>query len=452
MVAGNTLAEEAGVRAGMRRREAESQCPNGVVLERDPTLEAMTFEPVVEAVAAVVPRVEVAEPGLLFVPVAGAVRYYGGERPLAERVSKEIRMVSAGARVAIAGGPFAARWAAVHAGEDPFLVDDDGAFLASLDVDALGDEDLAAVFRWLGITTFGDLSRLPRGAVASRFGSVGLAAHRLASGEDRALSPQHLPEDPAVEDRFEEPLRLLEQGGFAARSLAHRLVVQLAARGVAPYRVEVEAEAADGTLRARVWRSTDPFTEEALAERVGWQLRAWVESGGVPGGIVRLRLVPADLSDEGRQPALFEDAAARVEAERALARAQTLLGPEAVLESRPGGGRLPGERIRWHRWGETPPTVRSEEAPWPGATPDPAPALVPPAPAPVEVEWDAGMPVRIRLASRWEPILTWAGPWRLVRHWWKGEPSADRYQLVTSAGAFLCELREGRTFLLGVYD
>ena len=29
---------------------------------------------------------------------------------------------------------------------------------------------------------------------------------------------------------------------------------------------------------------------------------------------------------------------------------------------------------------------------------------------------------------------------------------ADRYQLVTSAGAFLCEVQEGATYLIGVYD
>jgi hypothetical protein len=28
----------------------------------------------------------------------------------------------------------------------------------------------------------------------------------------------------------------------------------------------------------------------------------------------------------------------------------------------------------------------------------------------------------------------------------------DRYQIVTSAGAFLCEVRDGDTYLVGVYD
>ena len=84
--------------------------------------------------------------------------------------------------------------------------------------------------------------------------------------------------------------------------------------------------------------------------------------------------------------------------------------------------------------------------------PDPAPALVPPEPRPVEIEWEDGMPTRVRMRSRWEPVLSWAGPWRKVGRWWEGEPAADRYQIVTSVGALLCEVREGATYVMGVYD
>jgi hypothetical protein len=56
------------------------------------------------------------------------------------------------------------------------------------------------------------------------------------------------------------------------------------------------------------------------------------------------------------------------------------------------------------------------------------------------------------LGTRWEPVLTWSGPWRLAARWWVGEEDADRYQLVTSVGAFLCVVTGGRAFLAGVYD
>ena len=86
VVAVDPAAAGAGARAGMRRREAEALCPTAVTLEADPVAEAVAFEPVVRAVEEVVPRVEVADPGLLFVPVAGAVRYYGSEEEVAGRI------------------------------------------------------------------------------------------------------------------------------------------------------------------------------------------------------------------------------------------------------------------------------------------------------------------------------------------------------------------------------
>lgn len=417
------------------------------------------FEAVVVAIEAVVPRVEVVEPGLAYVPVAGAVRYYGGE----ERLTAAIReAIPPGARLGVADGPFAARCAAEQAGESGVLVVDDTArFLEGLEIGSLGSQELSETFRWLGLTTLGDLARLPREAVASRFGEVGLSAHRLAAGEDRLPRPRPIPAHHSVESvHREDPLENVDQVAFVSRALAVRLMEGLAAEGISPFRVLVEVESADGTSRQRVWRSVDPFNDHSLAERVWWQLRAWIDSpGGVPGGVVRIRLDPSDLSDEGRQLALLEQAggswqevdAGRHDAERALARAQALVGPDAVLQAEERGGRMPHERIAWYPWGDRPPEPAAT-APWPGALPGPTPALVSARPPLLEVEWEGGMPVRVRLGTRWEPVLTWSGPWRMVGRWWAGEPLADRYQIVTSAGAVLCVVREGKAYLAGVYD
>lgn len=454
VLAADALATAAGVAVGMRRRQAETLCPAVVTLAADPGAEAAAFEVVAAAVEGLVPRVEVATPGLLFVPVAGAVGYYGGEGPLVSRVAEAVAEAGGpGAHLGLAAGPFAARLAAAAASGGPVIVADTRAFLAGLDVAVLGREEMAATLRWLGITTLGALSALPREAMASRFGPPGLEAHRLASGEDRGVQPRPLPEDLVVEERFDPPLQDLEQAAFATRSLAHRLLAGLGPWGGAPHRVVVEAESASGVARSRTWRSADPFSEAEVAERVRWQLRAWVESGGVPGGLAVLRLAPADRSDRGRQLHLGEDAASDLEATRALARAQALVGPEAVLQARPQGGRRPGERVLWHRWGEPAPAPeRDPRAPWPGRLPGPSPALVPPEPRLLEVEWDGGSPERVRLGSRWEPVLAWAGPWRHTGRWWAGEEAADCYQVVTSAGAFLFEVQGGACYLAGVYD
>jgi protein ImuB len=438
----------------MRRREAEALCPTATTLEADPAAEAAAFESVVLVVENLVPRVEVAHPGLLFVAVVGALTYYGGELALVSRIEVELRDAGVlGAHIGIADGPFAARMAAGKADEAPCIITDTPGFLASLDVSAIGADELVDTFRWLGIGTLGELAALPRPAIASRFGPVGLTAHRLASGEDRPVYSRSIPEGFEVEDRFDPPLIDLEQAAFAARGLAARLLDGLMPRGGMPYLIEVEAVSLDGEVRNRVWRSSHPFSEAELAERIRWQIRAWVDSGGVPGGIVRIRVAPGDLSDRGRQLRLEEDVAGREDARRALIRAQSLVGPDAVLLSVPQGGRDPKQRVSWYRWGEQPPRPAYDPAaPWPGAIPGPAPALTPGDRTPIAIEWDGGFPVRVRLGSRWERVLSWAGPWRRTGRWWDGEATADRYQIVMSVGAFLCEVVEGDAYVTGVYD
>ena len=458
----NTAAATAGIAVGMRRREAEAICPTVVTVVADPGAEAAAFEPVAVAIETLVPRIEISAPGLLFAPIVGAVKYYGDEETLVGRIVATLDATTGeGYRVGVAAGPFAAHRAAEQSTREAPVcrITDDAAFLRSLDVTAVGSEELAATFRWLGITTLGELAALPREAMLSRFGTDGLGAHRLATGEDRSPQVRRVPPDLAVEERFSPPLENLEQAAFVGRALTHRLLSDPGLRGATPHRVVVEAEAADGTVRTRTWRNADPFDETTLAERVRWQLRAWldearVHSGpGIRGGVIRLRLAPADVSDRGRQVALHEDARSAAEAHRTLVQTQAIVGFEGVVQAMPQGGRDPGERVMWHRWGDEPPAVaRDPSAPWPGAIPTPSPTLAPPDPPRLEVDWDGGMPVRIRLGSRWVSVLSWAGPWRKLGRWWDGGPPADRYQIVTSAGAFLCEVREGHTYLTGVYD
>lgn len=454
VVGASAPARAAGVTLGMPRREAEGLCPDAMVAERDPGEEARRFEPILELICDLVPRAEVSEPGLVFLPLAGAVRYYGGEEPIVELISGKLTAEGVAHRIGVADGPFAAYWAARTASGTREIVTDTRAFLSDLDVETLGHEDLIATFRWLGVDTLGSLADLPRAAIASRFGETGLAAHRLAHGEDRSVDPRPIPPESSVESVFEEPLETMDQVAFAARALAARLMDRLRPQGVAAHRIQIEIEGTDGVVRTRVWRSADPFTESTLADRVWWQLRAWIE-GDRSGrrGVTRLRLDPSDVSGDGRQLSFLVDESSRVEAERALARAQALVGPDAVLQAAPQGGRMPAEQVAWHRWGEPPVVTLSPSAPWPGATPGPTPALVPPRPRTLQVEWDDDIPVRVRLRARWEPVLTWSGPWRMSGRWWKGEEAVDRYQLVTSAGAFLCiRTPDGSTHLVGVYD
>ncbi|HWR47523.1 MAG TPA: DNA polymerase Y family protein, partial [Pseudonocardiaceae bacterium] len=177
VVACSAAARVQGVRRGQRRREAQGRCPELAVLTDDPDRDARVFEPVVAAVEALAPGVELVRPGLVAVPARGPTRYFGSEPAVAERI---VDVVAAQAgmecQIGIADGLFAATLAA-HRG---LLVPPDrsAGFLATLSIAELHQPaaDRAALvdlLHRLGLRTLGAFAALPVDDVASRFGLVG---------------------------------------------------------------------------------------------------------------------------------------------------------------------------------------------------------------------------------------------------------------------------------------
>ncbi|MFJ2190109.1 DNA polymerase Y family protein [Kitasatospora sp. NPDC087861] len=305
-------ARAAGVRQGQRLKLAQRLCPALELRDRDPEAETRRFEPVVAAVEAFTPRVEVIRPGLCAIPVKGPGRYFGGEEALAAMVRTAVVDALARepvpdavpgaapvpgtdtalatpatpatterpphAQVGVADGLFAAVLAAragvlVPAGRT-------AEFLAPYPVSALGDEALAELLGRLGLPTVGAFAALPPEAVADRFGPAGTVAHRLARGlQPRPLVPRDQEPDLAVEQRFDPPERLAEPLVFVARTLAERLHQRLAGAGLTCRRVAVEVACADGRTASRLWRHEGRLSATALAERVRWQLQAWQGAG-----------------------------------------------------------------------------------------------------------------------------------------------------------------------------
>ncbi|MGB7163805.1 MAG: DNA polymerase Y family protein, partial [Mycobacterium sp.] len=72
VIACSSAARLAGVRRGLRRREASARCPHLHVVAADSDRDARFFEGVIAAVDDVVPRAEVLRPGLMVLPVRGA--------------------------------------------------------------------------------------------------------------------------------------------------------------------------------------------------------------------------------------------------------------------------------------------------------------------------------------------------------------------------------------------
>ncbi|HEY3238996.1 MAG TPA: DNA polymerase Y family protein [Acidimicrobiia bacterium] len=509
VLSASTEARAGGVRRGLRKREAEARCPGLVTLPADPAAESRAFEVLAEAVEALAPKLVLERPGLLFVPTRGPSRYHGGDAALAARLGAEAGAAGVPeVQVGVADGTFAARLAARRAvpGE-AVVVPPQGspAFLAPWPVGVLNPgvrgvlgntAELSSLLTRLGLRTLGDFAALPPASVLGRFGEAGLAAHRRARGEAEHPVATRVPApELEVAHEFDPPTTRVDAAVFAGRALAERLSAALAGDGLACTRVRVEAETEHGERLVRCWRAGDGLSPALLAERVRWQLEAWVggrpgvrgvpgDPGvrGVPGdpgtvedatgGLSLLRLVPEEVVLAGRsQLGLWGgDRAAAERAARALVRLQALLGPEVVTVPVLRGGRTPDERVAWVPFGEeAPPPPPSE--PWPGAIPPPAPALVFRPPRPAELLDAGGRPVTVsgrgqasaapgRLHSPALPggggvVEGWAGPWLHDLRWWD-PPSRRRRALwqVKVAGGVAClvAVEGGRASLEAVYD
>jgi protein ImuB len=480
VIACSHTARMAGVRRGLRRREAQSRCPELAVVSRNDASEARMFEPVVAALEAIAPGVEITRPGLAAIGVRGPTRYFGGETGVLHALSRAVAQLPAlgGADllIGIADGAFAAEQAARRG----LIVDPDAspAFLADLPIETLdpsGASPLIDLLRRLGVRTLGAFAELPPRDVLARFGPSGSWAHRQAGGrDDRPVAGRRPPVEFTVTLDLEPPVDRVDTVAFSARGVAEQFVGDLAGHGLACTCLELQAQSENGEETVRRWRHTGVLSTVDVLDRIRWQLEGWLSGAGRPtGGISRLSLVPIEAVPTGaHQQGLWGGSGAEDErAHRALARVQTLLGHGSVLTPVRGGGRDPGPRTTLVPWGDEPIPMRSPEQPWPGQLPAPAPSVLLDPPRPAQVLDAAGRSVLItdrgsvphppaRFAFGAEhpvAVSSWAGPWPVDERWWNAESARHvvRCQLVDVRGrAYLvtCTLPELNWQVEAIYD
>ncbi|MPY77016.1 MAG: DNA polymerase Y family protein [Actinophytocola sp.] len=474
VVACSATARSNGVRRGMRRREAQSCCPDVAVLGVDPSRDARLFEPVATAVEELVVGVEVVRSGVVAVPAVGAVSYFGGEHELIERLVDHVSgRTGLECQVGIADGLFTALLAARRS-----VVVEPGTARRFLDplpitelVSALPTEDngeLVDLLRRLGLRTLGQFAELSDRVVSSRFGRVGMIAHRLARGlSERPIDRRRPTEELAVVEAFDPPLDRVDAAAFVAKTLAKRLHAELGARDLACTRLSIYAVTETGEELARTWRCAEPVSEGGIADRVRWQFDSWLRAApaGRPAspnsGVVKLRLQPEELVDAGKlQLGLWRSGGGDDEADersgRALVRVQGMLGQTAVCTPVLAGGRGPGERVRLVPWGD--PRDDVDERPWPGRLSAPSPATVFTEQVEVAVVDNRGCsvavtersqltspPRRVEVTGRpAQHVLGWAGPWPVDERWWdpRGDGLRARVQVVIDQGdALLLQYR-----------
>jgi len=341
-------AEAYGVRPGMRMGEALGRCPTLQLVPPDPVGVADAWEAVLARLEGIGAAVASGGPGEATFAARGLRRLHGGH--LDGVLAATRQALRRPARLGAGPTRFCALAAASRARpRRPVVVEahEARAFLALQPVELLRHrEALAALpeaLERLGVATLGDLAKLPRAAVADRFGAAGAEAHRLARGEDDPVRPR------VAGERLEESLDLHEaaNGQQLERALA-LLIDRLLARRERRGRTIRAAVVSASLVEGGTWRERVVF-REATGDAARMRLALTPKLALLPAPAETLRLTAERLGPAGGAGrALFEDGAEQRAARlrEAVRQARAAAGPGAALRVLPvdPGSRVPERR------------------------------------------------------------------------------------------------------------
>ena len=221
--------------------------------------------------------------------------------------------------------------------------------LARLDIEPKLRDSLAR----LGVTTLGQMVRLPGGGILERFGRDAHRLYQLAAGERWdplvPLAPPEAPDEHVVLDDDEHDVERLV---FFLKGAIDRLVERLAARGRALTALHVELTVrhavGDTEVRAECIKPATPTLDgRVLLRLVHLRLTGMPPSAPVHGA----RVWADDVAATREQLAMFAQKPRRDlrAANEALARVRAELGDDAVVRAVLREGHLPEASFGWER-------------------------------------------------------------------------------------------------------
>jgi protein ImuB len=352
----SAAAETYGLKAGLRLGEALARCPTLRLVAPDPAGVADEWDRLLITLEGIGAAVETGRPGLAWFDARGLRNLYGGsvEGVIAaarHALNTSVRLGAAPSRfAALAAASKARARRAEIAPAGPGLL---AAYLAPLPVGLLATRPetaaLPETLERFGVRTLGELAKLPRPALADRFGAAGPMARDLAKGRDTPLRPR------APAERLEERLDLPESASGqqlerALGLLIDRLLARRERRGRSLRAAVLAAKLVEGGT----WRARVTF-REALTDprRMRLVLTPRLAELPAPADVLRLR-AEGFGPPAGDQRSLLQEAAA-VRAARlreAVRQARAAAGPDAALRILPvdPDSRVPERRLALTPW------------------------------------------------------------------------------------------------------
>jgi len=455
-------AERMGLSIGQPLAEAKALLPKAIFIPADVVadrsalcqlaLDCQRFSPLVGLEESV-------HPESLLCEVSGCTHLWNGEERFLEAVRSYLRGRGYQIQLALAG-TLGAAWALAHASTTTLVpAGDEEVALSGLPVAALRLPPAALErLEALGLWTIGEVLRLPRETLASRFGAI------LPQRFDQALGL--LPET-FVCERLKEPLSAVREWewpiedrfavALVCRQLLRELLSMAGRHGMGLQELEGELRTQSGPVTIEI-RLVEPTRDEQhLAQLVELHLERRTWSGGVVA--VRWAALRLGRSEQSQGCWFGDDAETRTSrAFNALVdRLTSRLEARAVLRAELVPDSQPEHVVRLVPWTNVlPPCTHRFTLPPEQSRGRPFRLLGIPQPIDVSSIVPDGPPYRMVWQREDCLVVRSWGPERIATGWWRAQDvERDYYRAEWEDGTQVWvyrDQRSGRWFLHGFFD
>jgi protein ImuB len=448
VIALDDRARECGARAGQTVTQAAAVAPNARVAVHDPVRAQLVWDEVLDALDAVTPLIDDVREGVAFLDMRGVAGTFADW-------SMQIHAVLARFELPLrtGAGPnrFCAYAASWIADAMEIGVGEEASRLAPLPLEVLNlDPHANERLRLLGVSTLGELARLPHGPFVRRFGRAAAQWHEWARGID---STPFIPRSHAVTieaSMFGEGSAESEEAVlFAMRVLLSRICDDLERCGKRASALDLEIELENGHREhLEILLAAPTANDRAMLDVV----RAKMEGLVFDAPLCGLRLRALRLEEGGEAlPLVRNDDIDVQNVAVVLARLEALLG-EPVRRARTRAAHSVEERFIYEPFAV--PKLREAYSPLVHRSgQDDTGALVP------QLRLLDVTEIDVKIA-RGEPsvvnghaVIECAGPWRIEEGWFAASVTRDEYDVVLDDGSARRIYRQGNHwYLRGSYD
>jgi protein ImuB len=432
-----------GLHPGLALADARAVLPGVRVEPHDPAGDAACLGWLADGATRWSPMVAAAPPHGLVIDITGCAHLFGGDASLVADVLTRLHRLGFTASHALAATP-AAAMALARFGQTR---------LVDLPLAALSDQEPVQIsLRRAGLKRVGEVAKLPRAAVAARFGEALLAAlDALTEAAPQPLDPRLPVAEIVAQQRFAQPIATTDAVRATLEKLLLRCAVQMGARGVGGRLFALALYRADGHVAQVAVETAEPQRDCAVLLRLFDERIAALNDPLDPGfgyDLVRLAVPVTHALDE-TQLGLEGGQLAETQLTELVDRLTARLGRGRIRRLVRADTHIP-EQASFDL-----PLASSAPSVWPTPAPGepsarPIRLFDPPQPIEVLAEVPDGPPRRFRWRRQVHDVTAHEGPERIAAEWWRRKDGAG-----LTRDYWRVEAADGRRFWLfrhGLYD